>query len=169
MLLCWKCRLYNTGSAQMPVQCTIFVPRSGPMCVFCWVFNGIWHWCIVVLKVFCWSQSCPPSSHALKYLGCVLKARACSTWFVYALWVFTIGSLGTYCQSHLYTRQNNSSMSWYPSPSHFFCAFQVMPIGSLSLFFCQSFLMLPRPHCLTSGFWVETLFMLGNCVVWIRL
>ena len=138
------------------------------MCALCLTFNEILPWCLVVPEVFRWSQNFPPLLHALKYLGCVLKARACSTWFVYAIWVFTIGALGTYCQSHLETRQNNSSMSWYSSPSHFFCAFQVVPIDSLSVFFCQSFLMLPRNNCISSGFWVVTLFMFGNCLAWSR-
>ena len=102
LLLCWKCRLYNTGSVQLPVLSNSLVPRAGPMCAFSWVFNELWTWYLMAPKVLCWSQSCSPSSRALKYLGCVFKAWAFSTWSVLDLGACPIGELVIAYQSHLY-------------------------------------------------------------------
>ena len=99
LILCYKCRLYNTGSAKFLVLCINLVPHYIPMCSFYWVFNLPRHWCMVVPKLFCWSQNFPPSLGALKYWGWVLKSWACSTRFVLALVFCTIGTLGTSCQS----------------------------------------------------------------------
>ena len=66
ILLWWKCRLYNTGSAQLPVLCTIIVPRSGPMYALFWIFHMLCTWCLVVPNMVCWSQSFPPSFLTLK-------------------------------------------------------------------------------------------------------
>ena len=108
LLLCWKCRLYNTGSVQLPVLSNSLVPRAGPMCAFSWVFNELWTWYLMAPKVLCWSQSCSPSSRALKYLGCVFKAWAFSTWSVLDLGVYSICALWISCHSQLYLRQNCS-------------------------------------------------------------
>ena len=99
----------------------------------------------------------------------VLKYWACSTWYVIALGVYPIGALVTDCQFHLDLRQNDSVISVYPSLTHLFYACQVVTIGNIYDFFCQRFLMFCRSHCLASGFWVETLVLLGNCAVWSRL
>ena len=164
MLLFWKCILYNTGSAELPVLRTSHVTCDGPICVLWWGFHEILPWCLVVPKVFCWIQKFHLSLRALKYFSCFLNTWACSTWYVLALVFCSIGTLVTACQFYLDLRQNYSSMSWYTSLPHLFCACQVVPIGSLYGFFCQSFLMLYESHYQASGFWVETLFLLGNCI-----
>ena len=99
----------------------------------------------------------------------VLKAWECPTWYLLALVVFPIVSLVTSCQSHLYPIQKGYSMSWYPSPYYFFCACKVVPIGSLSGFFYQSFYIVRRTHYLASEFLVDTLFLLGKFTVWIMI
>ena len=39
MIMCCKCILYNTSSAQLPVLCTSLVPCDDLMCAFCWFFS----------------------------------------------------------------------------------------------------------------------------------
>ena len=34
-------RIYNTGSNQLPVLCTILLTHTVPMCAFCWGFHLI--------------------------------------------------------------------------------------------------------------------------------
>ena len=115
-------------------------------CTPCWphvhlilFFCGIWTWCLMVPKVFCWSQNYSPVILCYKNWGCVLNTWVCSMWFVIALGFCPISALGTYFQSHWYLRQRDFSMSWYPSPPHLFCAYHVIPIGNLSGVFCQKF------------------------------
>ena len=166
MILCWKCRLYNTGIDQLMVLCNILAPRVGPKCAFCWILHGVWTWCLVVIKVICWIKCFSPSLCALKSLGCILKAWECSKLYVPDLGVFPVGALGLVFQFHLDLIHNNPSISWYPSLAHFFCACQMVPIGSLYGSFCQSSFVLHRPHCLVIGFWFLTLFMWVTCKVW---
>ena len=163
LLLCCKYRLYNTGSAQLLVLCTSLVPHNFPMCALCWGFNELWTWCLVVPKVFCWRQNFPPSLLALKSLGYVLKAWACSAWYVLDLGFCPICALGTSCQYHLDIRKNHSPMSWYKySPIYFvrvrWCQLVVYMVLSVKILY--------RPHCLAGDFLVENLFLLGNCLVW---
>ena len=93
LLLCCKCILYNTVSDQIPVLCNRRVPCDGPMCNFCWVFHELWPCCLVVTKVFCWSQNFPPSLRVLKPFSCILKAWLCSTLCVLALVFCLMGAL----------------------------------------------------------------------------
>ena len=51
-LLCWKYRLYITGSSQLSNLCFRLVPRSGSMRDFYWNFHALWPWCLVVPEVF---------------------------------------------------------------------------------------------------------------------
>ena len=50
-----------------------------------------------------------------------------------------------------------------------FAAFLLCMLGGANWYSIRVFvkkIMLRMPHCLASGIWVETLFLLGNCEVW---
>ena len=128
--------------------------------------HELWNWCLVVSKVFV-EVKVPLNQHVRENFGCLLKAWACSMWYVPYPEVCTIGALGIAFQYHLYLRKNDSSISWYPSLLHLLWAYQGVPIGSPSGYFCQSVLMLRRPHYLASVSRVETLFLLGNCTIYV--
>ena len=117
----FKCRLYNRGSAQLQVLCTILGPHVGPIVSFYWFYNGIRPRWMVAPKVFCCSQMYPPTLHELRYWGCNLMVWSFSMWFVISLVVCPTGELATSCQSHCYPIQSNFKISWYTSIKNFFC------------------------------------------------
>ena len=100
LILCLKCRLYNSGSAKLQERCNSLATHDSPMCALCWFSRGLVHWCLMVQKVFCCSQMYPSTLRAMISCSCLLMVWSCSTWFDIVIWICPIGALVTSCQFH---------------------------------------------------------------------
>ena len=126
--------------------------------------HELWNWCLMVSKVFV-EVKVPLNQHVRENFGLPLEGLSIFNVICALSRSLYHRCIGNSFSVPLIPKKNDSSISWYPSLLNLLWAYQGVPIGSPSGYFCQSVLMLRRPHYLASVSRVETLFLLGNCTI----